>query len=336
MDDLKIALIGCGAVANEYYVPALKRHPKLCKHLFLIDKNKNNAQKIADQLGSTFVYEDYHQVIDRIDAAILAVPHQLHYNIGRELLGNKIHVLCEKPLAEFPAQAVEMVNIAKENGVHLLTNNTRRAFPSFAKIKEMVDNAEIGELQSINYFEAGKFGWESSTGFYIDPKISNKGVLLDLGAHVLDIISWLVDGKLQLQKYEDDSFGGPESVVSIVAKKDNIKIKVKLNRLLDLDNYFLIKGSKATISGSAFDWKKITVKYENGESKTIRLKAKAKTYPDFVIEILNNFIEVIINNAKPICRGEDVLDSISLINECYENRQRFFMPWNDRLEVFNV
>jgi len=336
MSSLGIGLIGCGAASKRYYVPALKEHPEIHKNLILVDKNLEQAKELSTELGGVEITDDYHKLLGKVQGVIIVVPNQLHYSIAMKFLKYGVHVLCEKPLADSVQHVKAMVHEAKKNNVSLLVNNTRRMFPSFAKIKELISNAKIGRIVSIKYFEGNTFAWPSLTGFYVDPKISDKGVLLDIGAHVLDLVCWWLDGKPKLVSYEDDSFGGPESVAYINAKKDKCEIEIWLNRLNDLDNLYKISGEFGYIEGEIFDWEKINIVYKSGKTRKIKIKTKAKTYPDFVKPIVNNFINILMNNEKPIISGEDVINSIDLIEECYSNRKRFNMPWYENLEAINV
>jgi hypothetical protein len=48
-----------------------------------------------------------------------------------------------------------------------------------------------------------------------------------------------------------------------------------------------------------------------------------------------NFISVISNVEKPLVPGSDVLDSVSMVDECYAAATRFEMPWYETSEVKN-
>lgn len=335
MNNIKIGLIGCGAASKRYYVPALKRHHGLCKNLFLVDKNLSAAQQLAHELNTQYFTNDYKNIINEIDGIIISVPHQFHYEYSKIFLENGIHVLCEKPLSETYKEAKNLVNLANTNNLTLMVNNTRRMFPSFRQIKNILASSELGEIKYINYFEAQEFGWESSDGFYVNPNLTNKGILLDIGSHVLDTICWWLGDKPDLVDYFDDSFGGPESLVHLVVEHNNCKINVKLNRLSDFDNYYEISCENGKIMGSVYDWDKIILIKNNTKPKNVFFNNTPATFPEFVYQIIDNFVSVLSNNVVPLIEGKDVLDSINLIEECYLNRQKFKLPWYENLEALN-
>lgn len=334
MSQISLGLVGCGAAARRYYLPILELYPEISKHLYLVDKNIGRAQSMAREIGSPYYTDDYHDILGKVKGVIIIVPHFLHYSVAMDFLHNKTHVLCEKPLAESIKDAKEMVHEAEINNVNLLVNNTRRVFPNFKKVKQLISNGEIGNLLSISYFEANKFEWESETDFYISSKISTKGVLLDSGSHVLDLICWWLDGKPDLISYEDDSYGGPESVVSLKAKKDSCYVKVRLNRLINIVNKFLINGELGSIEGSLYDWKSVYIKSNTSKkTKKIKIKSSIKVFSDMMKPIIANFINVINRTERPLIQGKDVINSIELIDECYNNRSRFKMPWYQNAEA---
>ena len=113
MTEPSLGIIGCGAAAKKYYLPVLKKYPEICKNLYFVDKNLNQAKKLAAEFNSQNFTDDYHNIINKVQSAIIAVPHFCHYSISMDFLRNGIHVLCEKPIAESSEEAKEMEFIVK-------------------------------------------------------------------------------------------------------------------------------------------------------------------------------------------------------------------------------
>ena len=147
---------------------------------------------------------------------------------------------------------------------------------------------------------------------------------------MIDLICWWVGGKPEILEYEDDSFGGPESMIKLSAMADGCKIDVFMNRLNELKHQFEITGEKGRIIGTQYDWKRFKLVASDGSEKTISLKSGVNTYPEFVEPIVANFLSAIEGREKPLISGREVADSIALIDECYQRRKRFVMPWYER------
>src|SRR5712664_4161598 len=94
-----IALVGCGAIAQTFHLPALLAEPGVRERLILVDRDLARAQALGDGRGLSAYASDLDDVLGRIDAAVLAVPHRLHFALAMRCLSSGVHVLCEKPLA---------------------------------------------------------------------------------------------------------------------------------------------------------------------------------------------------------------------------------------------
>lgn len=331
MRSVRLALIGCGAAARSYYVPALRALPP--RHLWLVDTNEALARQLAADLGTANYARHHLDVLDKVDGVIIALPHSLHFPVALDCLRSGLHVLCEKPVAETRREVDELLDEARARGVTISVNNTRRLFPSFGHVKELVAAGAIGHLRSIHIVHANKFDWPSATGFYVDPRVSSKGVLLDEGAHALDLVCWWLDGRPDLVGYRDDSFGGPESVAQLTARRNGCEIDVRLNRLVDGASYYRITGDEATIECHPYQWRTVILIPQRGRPRTLRLRTHVALYRQFVEQLVHNLVDVIQGRAHPMIPASVVRDSIALIEECYRARQRLPLTWYDNLHA---
>lgn len=324
----RIAIIGCGTVAQRYYVSALKRHPELREAVYFVDTNIDNAESLREELGWGQISDNYREVLPHVNGAVILLPHFLHYPVSREFLQAGVHVLCEKPLSISAMEAGELVDTAESKNVSLCVNNTRRMFPTFRAVKEIIHSGELGRVSEITYQEGSAFGWPSTTGFYVNPKVSSKGILLDLGSHVIDTLCWWIGKMPELEDYSDDSYGGPESVARIRAQSNGCKVNVTLNRLCELGNTYRVVCEKGVIEGKIFDWNGFAVQNGTGKSVERKVKCLSRNYPGFVQPIFDNFVQVMKGTQKPFVSGRDVLPSLEFINECYNRRKQLDMPWD--------
>lgn len=331
-----IALIGCGAAATSYYIPALRKLPQICKELYLVDRDAARAQLLAQELGVYRYAGDHAHIVDKVQGVIVAVPHFLHYPIAMDCLSRRVHVFCEKPVAVNGFELHSMIGEATRNGVTLEVNNTRRMFPNFKHIKQMISSGQLGTLQSIRMVQGEKFGWQSLTGFYVDPTLSSKGVLLDLGAHLLDLVCWWLEEKPQLIQFLDDSFGGPESVAHVTAKVRGCQIDIRLNRLADIKSSYVFHGTEGTVECNPDDWTSLQWIPKADRANELIFATPERTYREFVGTLIENFIGVIEGKEQPLIQGMDVCHSIELIDECYSKRQRLPLPWVENMQMIHA
>lgn len=328
-----IAIVGCGAIAESFYLPAIARYPDVVERLVLVDSSEMRARKLASKFSVRRYCYDYREVLDHVDGAIVAVPHALHYSISMDFLTRGVHVLCEKPLAVSASEAREMVAQAGESGATLCVNNTRRLFPAYGKVRELLSDGIIGRPLSIKYVEGHDFSWPSASGFRFNARASRRGVLLDTGAHVLDAICWWLGEKPELVSCENDSFGGSEAVTSVKFEHNKCCGEVKLSWLSKLQNSYRIVGTLGIIESGIEDWQTVTVISSSGVERGIGLKAKERHYNDFAHRIVENYLDVLSKGRKPLVPASDVIASIELIEECYRAATRMHMPWYDILGV---
>ncbi|MRR14733.1 Gfo/Idh/MocA family oxidoreductase, partial [archaeon] len=240
MSGTRIVFVGCGAAVRRYYLPALRKNRPHLEEIYFVDSNPGNAQELQNELGWGQVSGSYGDILDKVHGAVIATPHAHHYRMVLDFLKAGTPVLCEKPLAENLEQASEMVLEARKSNVALCVNNTRRLFPAFREIHRIIGAGELGRPLSIEYIEGNNFAWPSKTGFSVNPSVSSKGILMDIGTHVIDTICWWLGRQPELIDYQDDSYGGPESLVRIKAAAGSCSIRVLLNRLCDLANTYTI------------------------------------------------------------------------------------------------
>jgi predicted dehydrogenase len=239
------------------------------------------------------------------------------------------------PLADSADEARAMIAQASRNDVMLLANYQRRLYASNLKVKELLSKGELGEPLAIKYFEGEEFSWPTVSGFYFDTRVSSKGVLLDRGAHVLDLICWWLDAKPKILISENDSFGGREAAARIQFAHKKCLGEVKLSLLGKIPCVFSIECEQGTISGDIYDFQSIILNTKSGREKRLKFKTNEKYYTDFGYTIVMNFLNVLSNNAYPLVSGEDVLKSLEWIDDCYAVATRFNMPWYDFIESDN-
>ncbi len=164
-NSLTVAVIGCG-----YWGPNLIRNFSSvpgCKVKYICDLDSQRLAKVHSQFPWTTPITDYRVALDdkEVQAVAIATPVSTHYPLTMAALNAGKHVLVEKPLAATVADAEEMVRTAKERGLVLLVDHTFIYTPAVQKIKQLVEQGELGDLL---YFDSvrvnlGLFQHDTST-----------------------------------------------------------------------------------------------------------------------------------------------------------------------------
>jgi predicted dehydrogenase len=311
------------------HVPALANFPEVRERLVLVDQDLDRARGLAQTFGVASVAANYREVLAAVDGVVIALPHHLHFRVALDCLRAGVHVLCEKPLAESAAEVAELVAAAEQAQVTLAVNNTRRLFPPSRKVHELLSEGAIGAVQFLGYYDGAKYDWPSASGFAFGRHGTGKGVLLDVGAHVLDLVCWWLGRRPQVTDYADDSFGGSEAAAKVSFTDGRTRGEVHLSWLAKLRNGFRVEGEAGSIVGSVYDWHAVELVSRSGKRKRIPLNSGIRTSGDAGRLVVENFLDVIRSGRPPLVSGRDVAPSIAVIEECYARRRRFDMPWHD-------
>ena len=178
MSALRLAVVGAGHLG--------RIHAKLAKSseqfevVGVADPSQAALQLVTEQLALP-TFTEYTQLLGKVDAAIVAAPTMLHYEIASTLLRAGVHVLVEKPLASSPEQAGRLVQIARHHNRTLQTGHVERFNP--------VWTAVIPHLRHPKYIESMRAG--PYTG-----RSTDIGVVMDLMIHDLDLVLSLVNSEI--------------------------------------------------------------------------------------------------------------------------------------------
>jgi len=94
---------------------------------------------------------DYNHMLNgvNLDAVIIATAVKSHYSMAKASLLSGKHTFIEKPMANSSEECEELIQIARKNGLVLMTGHTFLYSPAVAKIKEIVKCGDIGEIRYI-------------------------------------------------------------------------------------------------------------------------------------------------------------------------------------------
>lgn len=156
---MKLAVIGAGHMGR-FHAEKFSRLPGV------------EIAAVVDRDAARATVSDYRTVIGKVDAAVVAVPTDLHHEVARACLESGVHVLVEKPLAATLAQADDLVDLAAKKNVVLQVGHVQRYSSAFRALAARVDRPL--------YIDAERLAGFKQRGAEVD-------VILDLMIHDLDL-----------------------------------------------------------------------------------------------------------------------------------------------------
>lgn len=325
---IKVAFIGGGAVVQRSHFPALYRSNEM-ELVAIADTDLDRLSNLSSQYQNCIFTNDAQEAIDIADLIVIATPSASHHQLGMQALAAKKHVLMEKPLAINKSEATELVRLAENNNRLLAVSLIRRFVTHNLLFKHLLSIDLVGDIQSINVEEGGLFNWPVQSVDFYDPQKSGGGVLIDNGAHLLDLLIWWL-GPLDLNAYFDDAQGGVEAECEIeFSTNTHARGLVKMSRLRNLKNQIYVSGTKGDISMDlASGSVNIQVK---GEQETLMGQALSGVESSAAQSTIDLFaaqydgISHMIKGTQnkqggSLVLGKQCLLSIDLIDQCYKIR----------------
>jgi predicted dehydrogenase len=304
---MKAALIGCGAVAQNYYQNALLKLEKAgrLKVQALLDPDPSSISKFQKIFPSAGIFKTVSDISkNEADLAIVASPPCFHAWQTTTLLKAGVAVLCEKPMAVTAAQAEEMVE-ASEKGALLAISHPRRFLERTREIKDTLSKRALGKVVSFLFVEGTRFSWPGDSDTFFKKTSSGGGVFMDLGPHALDLLFWWLGQPLEI-RYEDDAMGGVEANAILKCRfKEGFEGKIHLSREFDLPGRYEIECQKGRL---VWDLAGMDV------ARMIESQLCA-------------FIDALGGEKNNCAPARETLETARWTERCYKNARLISMPW---------
>jgi len=188
---MKVAVIGCGTIANVAHIPSYMNNPDV-EIKYFCDIILDRAETAVEKYGCGTAVEDYREVLadPEIEAVSVCTPNNVHSPISVDALKAGKNVLCEKPAARTYAEALEMQKAQHETGKVLNIGVVNRFNDSVNKIKEYIDSGKLGEIYHVYASFRAHRSIPGLGGAFTTKAIAGGGALIDWGVHYLDIVMY--------------------------------------------------------------------------------------------------------------------------------------------------
>ncbi len=219
---VRIAIIGCGMIAQTKHIPALKYHADRCEIAAFSDIDLLLARKLASEHGCAGAYgtDDYKIILadPSIDAVHICTPNATHCDISVAAMNAGKHVLCEKPMAHTSEAAKLMMDTAERTGKKLTISYQYRFRSDSQAVHAYCANGDLGEIYFAKAHALRRRG-VPTWGVFTQKKAQGGGPLVDIGTHSLDLALWhmnnydvdYVSGMAyqKLKDHPEGNIGGP-------------------------------------------------------------------------------------------------------------------------------
>lgn len=168
----------------------------------IAEPNRQLAERYARQYGFSMdiVYDSLEEMIDKTQPEAITAFGSIydHLKVVQVSAPKGIHVMVEKPLAVNLDDAREMVRLAREHNIHLLTNyETTWYATNHAIYQKAIDHDQLGTLRKIEVYDGHEgpveIGCSSEfLAWLTDPVLNGGGAIIDFGCYGANLATWLM------------------------------------------------------------------------------------------------------------------------------------------------
>lgn|GEM_PF-475607 len=290
------------------------------------DKALNYAKKV----GIKNIYKNYEDLLrnDLLDTVIVSLPNFLHLDSVVKAAESGKHVFLEKPLARNVEEGEKIVKAIRKNNVRAMIGFDLRFNPVLRKVREELNSGLFGEVQIVEAtnVSGGPFSPRSDRvgpvpvpSWWFDKDLVGGGALLDLGSHMIDLLSWY--------------FGEADCLNCHLGFMFNIDVEDAATCLLKFKN-----GPVATVKVGWFskDFMQSVQICGTARNKYVQISnsnALVKVWKDVKRKLglhnsdpyyleLEYFVRCLQKDEKPYPSEEDALSCLKLISSAYEKARR--------------
>jgi predicted dehydrogenase len=329
--EVRVAIVGCGAVTELGHLPAAPR-VRGARVTLLVDPNAARLEQLARTFNVDRTAGDARECPDAFDAAIVAAPHTLHAPITIQLAALGKSILVEKPMASTTVECRAMIDAAEENGVVLAVGLMRRFLWGHQFARRAIAAGTFGAVRSFDIQEGGDFWWPIASDFFFKKETAGGGVLVDAGAHTLDMLLQLL-GPVADVEYFDDAEGGVEAnAVLNLRMQSGATGRVEFSRMRRLRNTAIVRMERADME-VALNWNEVKVSLPHepyvagGPVIDRRDPGATQDYLTEIADQMQDFVDAVRERRRPFVDPRSVVGSIQLMELCYRSRQPLAMPW---------
>jgi len=191
--DLSVAVVGFGLRSG------LWRHAHKpgegSRVTIICDTSERGRADAAKALPGVTVTGDLQDVLDSgVDAVLVLTPDSQHAAVAVQTLKAGIATFCEKPLDISLEAADSILTTARETGTRLYVGHNMRHMPVVTQMRDLIKQGLIGEVKAV---WCRHFVGNGGDYYFKDWHAQRRNVntlLLQKGAHDLDVIHWLAGG----------------------------------------------------------------------------------------------------------------------------------------------
>lgn len=324
LEDLEVAIIGFGkmGILHSCILNLLK--PGLVK--YVVDKSRLIRIAASKLLPNLKLYRSLESLLSRENPEVFYVttPSASHYAILSRLLDAGVeNIFVEKPPT---ANSSELQNLLDKlnPGSRVMVGFQKRFALPFLHLKRIISEKMLGELEEVRSYIRSSYIL-SYTGRF---KPLNRGVLLDLGVHLVDLLVWIFGLKSVEYAYRKSLYTDVDDYFTVkLTVEGGIPVTMEASwstpgyRLPE--TYIEAAGSEGLIKATE-DYLKLESTDPGVDGFALYKPHYYRWFPpvnvadpEWTVENLH-FLYTICRGLKPVTSLEAVFETMKFVDDMYE------------------
>jgi len=141
---LRIAIIGCGKVADQH-VQAIHRIAD-CEIVALCDRELLMAKQLGERFGVSACFSDLREMLDAVspDVIHITTPPQSHFALAKQCLESGAHVYLEKPFTITAGEAEALIQLAEHRGLKVTVGHNYQFTLEMLEMRRLISEGYLG------------------------------------------------------------------------------------------------------------------------------------------------------------------------------------------------
>ncbi len=311
---VKWGIVGASGIAHRRTMAAINVAENNNLYALMV-RDMDRAEKLAREHGVPVYYDSVEDILSdpEVDAVHIATPVYLHCEHVTQAAEHGKHVLCEKPMALSVDECKRMIDVCKQNGVCLEVCFLMRFHANYNKIKQIIESGDLGEIiearvSMMKWYPIEEGLWRR------DPARAGGGVLMDMGSHAIDLLSFLLGDVSKVSAFISSQIGKwevEETATVLMQTKSGAHTLASTSFVVSHGGNMLeIYGTKGSILVGGGK----TRVYVNGDVREV-----SSPGANLYTEQVEHFARYMAGEEQPVVPGITGLKNIQIISAAYES-----------------
>jgi predicted dehydrogenase len=322
------ALVGLGSLSINQLMPAFAKCEK-SKLVAFVSGHRDKADKLAARYGvaakNIYNYENYDTLKDNpeVDVIYVVLPNSMHpeYTVRAFKAGK--HVLCEKPMANTPAECEQMIAAGKAAGRKLMIGYRCRYEPYNMALIKVVRDQEFGPLKVVLADSGFPIG--DPTQWRLKRAMAGGGSLMDIGIYSLNAARYLtgeeptIVNAMMYTTPNDPRFTEVEENISFQLKFPSGVLAHCTSSYGAPFGRFRVVGPKGWAElepASSYSGLRMRVGTYN------MVEERQQRVVDHFAAEMDHLSDCVMNNTEPLTPGEEGLKDLRIMMAIYESAKK--------------